>query len=478
MAGVRDPFLRVHEFFASRIWKARLDELQRGRALVYRASRVIYTALRGFRDNQLTDRAAALTYYTVLSLVPLLAFAFSVLKGFGVYDRFIDKTVVPYVTGTFAQNPALLNSIKQVLTFVDQTDVGRLGTFGIVILAYAAISLLSQIEASLNELFGATTKRPLVRQVTDYTTLIVTTPILLFSGIALATAAQSSRLMLFARETLELGFVIDFFMRFASLVVVCLAMTALFIILPNVRTRLVSALIGGAVSGVLWQIALLLHVQFQSGMARYNALYSAFAAIPIFLVWIYVSWLTVLVGAQVAASHQNEQLVGQQLRARNADQALREEVAVAVVALVIRDFLAVAPRRDHVALAGALAVPPLVVDPILADLVQAGVLARSVAGDQVGYVPGRDIDECRVDDVRAAVRREAAADDVRACLERSMGPRLRAVLHGLEEAARSSPHNLTLRELAGRARELPAAEPRGTEESERVLDAKQPEVAG
>lgn len=470
---------RLARFFGVRIWMVRLVDLRPGRALLYRGSRIAYSTVRGFRENRLTFRAAALTYFTVLSIVPFLAFAFSVLKGFGAYRSFVDGFIRPYIAATFGPNPALRTAIEKVLDFVEHTDVSSLGTVGLLFLLYTSISLLSSVESVLNAIWGAKRKRPFLRQVTDYTTLLVTTPLLFLVAITFATAAQSSGIVAFLRHQLALGLVIDFFLRLSSLLVTCLAMVILYLILPNVRTRISSALLGGLLSGVLWQISLILHVQFQVGVARYNALYAGFGAIPIFMVWTYVSWLVVLLGAQLAAGHQNEQTMRQMLRARHADQALKEWLAVAITAHLARRFVRGGSKLTALGLADRLEVPALAIEDIVESLMRADIVAKSVAGTEIVYLPARDLDNVRVEDVREALRRDPQATDLRAAVEQQLGPRLRALLGALEQERRQSRHNLTLRALADLvddgAEQLRAEQP---VVGEAVLDAKQPEVPG
>jgi membrane protein len=472
---------RLHAFFTETIWDVRISDLGPGRGLLYRSGRIAYTTVREYLDNRLTFRAAALTYFSVLSIVPFLAFAFAVLKGFGAYRTFIDGTVRPYVRGTFEGNPALLTAIERILQFVERTDVSRLGTMGVVFLTYTSISLISNVEVALNDIWKAKTQRPFVRQVTDYVTLLVIAPLLIVVAATFATAAQSSSVMVFLRETAQLGALIDFLLRFTSMAIAGLALFATYMILPNVRTRFWSALLGSAIAAALWQGALVLHVQFQMGVARYNALYSVLGAVPIFLVWTYVSWLIVLVGAQIAASHQNEQADRQRLHARRADQALKETLAVALAARVARDFLDGSPRRTDAALAELLEVPPPTIEEILEALVRHGLLARTVAGREIGYVPGRDLDAIRVSDLRDALRREAQADDIRAVVERQLGPSLQRVVAAVDEETRTSPLNRTLRELAALAGDAP--EPRVDAADAQpgngsMVDAKQPEIPG
>jgi len=444
----RSGLERLRAFFAQRIWAVRLDRLGPGRALLYGGSRVGYAAVRGFVATRVTVRAAALTYYTVLSLVPFLAFSFAVLKGFGAYDSFIQGTVRPYLDQTFGANPALLGSIERILQFVERTNVSALGAVGLVALVYTSVSLLGSVEDALNEIWGARARRSILRQVTDYVTLLVTTPLLMVAATAAATAAQSSGVVVFLRDALNLGEVIDVVLRFTSLATVGAAFFAVYVILPNTRVRPLSALLGAAVAAVLWHVALVLYVRLQVGVSSYNALYSVLGAFPIFLVWTYVSWIVLLVGGQVAAAHQNQRLLRQRLRSSHLDQALRETLAVVVAAHVARDFLAGAPRRSAAALAEAVGAPELAVQDVLDALVRAGVLVRTDEGGQPRHVPGRDVDALRVSDLRDAVRRDAEAEDVRADVRSHVGGELHGLLAELEQCARSAPQNVKLRQLA------------------------------
>jgi len=482
--SVIEAIARARDFFGVRIWEARPEELTRPRAALYRVSRVAYSTVRGYFDHRLSSKAAALTYTSVLSVVPFLAFAFALLKGFGVYASFIQGTVRPYLQDTFAPNPALYEAIDRILRFVDRTDVSRLGAAGVVFLLWTSVSLIQSVETALNDIFGAKTTRPLLRQLTDYVTLLVIGPILVFVATTFSTVAQSSSVVLFLRDRLRLGPVIDFALGFTPIVVVGLAFFAMYLILPNVRVRVVPALIGAALAAIAWQGALVLHVQLQMGVAKYNALYSVLGAIPIFLVWMYVSWLIVLLGAEVAAAQQNDQFARQRLRAQHADQALRETLAIAAAAQIAGDFVRGSPRRSAAELAGFLEVPPLVVEDILEALSRAGLLARTTTeGHAIAYLPGRDLDAIRTSDLREALRRDPHADDVRALVLGRLAPELRRVLHATEEELRASPYNATLRELAALAQgedqaahRAPSPRDDGDGHGEQVLDAKQPEL--
>jgi membrane protein len=482
VSGAAQIMDRVRAYLSSGLWSERVDALPPGRAALNRALRILYSSLRGYLDHQLTFRAAALTYYTILSIVPFLAFAFAVVKGFGAYRLLVDGTVRPWLEASFGANPALLQAIEHILAFVDGTDVSKLGALGLLTLVYTSVSLVSNVELALNQIWGAKSSRPFLRQVTDYVTLLVTTPLLVLVATTATTAAQSSSIVAFVRDALHLDVVIDLALRLAPVTVVFVALFAIYVILPNVRSRAASAAVGAAVAAVLWQGALVLHVQLQRGVANYNALYSVLGALPIFLVWTYVSWLVVLCGAELAASHQNERVLRQSFLARRADQSTKETLAVSCATHIARDFLLALPPRTTSAIAALMDVPPPLVDEVLDALARSGVVARTLAGHEVRWLPARDPGVIRANDVREAIRRDPRADELRLGVERRLGPEVASVLAGLDEEVRRSPLNPTLRELALRARA------RGEEDGARrgppgppatgagVADPKQPDV--
>lgn len=471
----------VRRFFAVEVWRPALAELPRKKAALYRVGRILYSTVRGFWEDRLTFRAAALTYYSILSIVPFLAFAFAVLKGFGAYDTFFKNVVSPYVEENFAENPALERAISQVFAFVAKTDVSGLGATGLLLLAYSSVGLLGTVESVLNELWGFTKSRSFFRRMTDYITLLVITPLLVLVAVTFGTAAQSSSVVIFLREKLELGPVIDFMLRFTSLAGACLAMTALFIIMPYGRVRRLSALLGGVVAGLLWQIALILHVDLQVGVAKYNALYSGFGALPIFLVWVYVSWLMVLLGAELAASHQNEQVLRQRLRARDINQAMKEALALTIMARAARAFVDGAERPSAATVAAELGAPPQTTSEIVDALVDAGLLATTAGEEQPTFLPAKDVDAVRVNDVLATLRHHTQCPPMPTRSTAVMiDASVRDVLDGLAEATRAAGHNITLRALAVRIRppeeavpaERVAEEPPAQERSEGPDDAR------
>jgi membrane protein len=451
-----------------------VEELPVARRIWVRIVRLLYATLRGFGDQNLKFQAAALTYFTALSVVPFLAFAFSALKGFGVYYRLVHQTIEPYLKETFGSSPTLLSAVEQVLRFVEHTQVSSLGTFGVLFLLYSSIAMLSTVEKALNGIWRAKSPRPLIRRVTDYTTILVVTPLLAFAAVTFATAAQSSGVVHFLRDTVGLGPLIHLGLKVTSLLLGCTAMIALYLLMPNTRVRVTSAVIGGLVGGCLWQLALFLYVDLQSGVAQYNALYAGFAALPIFLVWLYASWMTVLVGGLVAATHQHERNVRYAMRTGSLDESAKELLAVAIAVEVGSGFRVGAPAPTDESLAQTLSAPTPAVEEAVLPLIRGGVLTRVVSGGEQGYAPARDLEAIQLHDIRRAVRCDPGQGDIRRAVERSLSPEVKGVLEEAQRSWMEAEQRISLRELADLARRHHRPAPPPEDRRLDLFDAKQP----
>lgn len=431
-----------------------------GGELLRSTGRTIVLAVRGFAADQCMLRARALTYITVLSLVPLLAFSFSVIKGFGLHARLIETTIDPFLNRTFG--PLLVEgqvpiagesshgmriAIAQVLDLVNQTDVSRLGAIGLVFLIYTVVNLLGTIERSFNVIWRVPRARSLVRKITDYLAMVLIAPLFLFTATALTTAAQASALDTFLGKQLGLSTVVELVLASAPVLALWGGFTFIYLALPNARTRWSSALLAGLVAALLWQITLVLHVRFQIGLARYNAIYYSFAAIPIFLVWVQISWVTVLFGAELCVAHQGGLRRAQALDRRTPDQSVKEHVALAAATRIGASFLAGEEPWTAERLARDLHVPLATLDPALSALVEHRILslAQGPHGAKV-YLPAQDLDQTRVVDVLDATRHTPAAEH--AASDIAADPEVERALAGLSEAARESRHNDTLKNIA------------------------------
>lgn len=519
------------------------------RRIAYSFARVAQLTVTNFIKDRCSWRASALTYITVLSLVPMLALGFSVAKGMGAYDRLLNHSIEPFLDSTFgsadgapidvagleiddasqdgvgsveddtadgSSEPAtgrtetedgapvrsdsgesgeaaampeagteedtdgategtaddedqvalenavvasdtvgdaagseVRRAIDTVLGFVQRTDVSRLGALGFLIVLYTVIKLLGAVEVSFNDIWGVRKSRSLPRKLADYLSTIVLVPILLVTGTGVMSLARN--------ETFErwigAGAESPLFAFFSSMVVVWVGFAFAYILMPNTRVRVSSAMVGGIVGGTMWQIFQWAHLKLQVGVANYNAIYSTFAALPIFLFWVQSSWMTVLFGAEAAAAHQNQARHGQLVRSRDYDMALKEVVALRLVARVAAAFLDGAPPSRVEELADELGCPERTLIEVANGLEHGRIVAMvDLEGDEddPALILASDPDIVRVQDVLDALKGDSL-QEVRETEEVEGDPIDLAtdrVFARFRTARDGTDANITLRQLA------------------------------
>ncbi len=405
------------EFLNRDVWSVELGGLPTFRRMAYRLSRITYLAVRGFHLNHGMFRASGLAFITVLSLVPLLAVAFSVAKGLGAYARLRYQVIEPFLEKAFEstsgatggevmaeQGSNVRVAIDQVLEFVQNTNVGNLGTLGLLALIYTVIKLLGTIEQTLNLIWGVRRARSWVRKFADYLSMVVIVPLVLVSATAFATSMKSDTFNTWL-DKLSLGPMWEQLIGFGTMLALWLGFAFVYLFMPNTRVRLKSAFIGGVVGGTLWWVIQMGHVGIQVNVAKYNALYSGLAAIPLFLIWVYLSWVTVLVGAELACAHQSEPAYRQLARAREFDHPLKQLVAVRAMARIAAAFLRGAPPLRPLHMSDSLAVPERTLNDVFDRLVGANLLvyAEDDFEDDAAVVPARALDNIRIQDVYDAL---------------------------------------------------------------------------
>lgn len=443
----------VARFFSRDVWETRLDELPGSKAARYQSARMVHAAVHGLvLEERHQIRAAALTYFTVLSIVPLLAFVFALLKGFGAYDLLIEETVRPYVLSALAGNAPLQTAFDQILGFVDNTGVTSLGLAGLLALLYAATRLLRNIEVAFNAIWGIDAARGPFEQVRDYLALIVVTPICLMGAAALTTLGQALSMLRAAGELFGLSAVVDAMVGvLGPLVVLFGGLTVLYMVMPHAHVRARSAVVGAVVGAVAWYALLIVHVKFQVGVARFNALYSSFGAIPIFLAWLQISWVVILVGAQVAATHQQTRRIAQQKRLPHVGQAQREAACLSVMLRVTRAFMEGDAPPTLTGLSTELDVPEQALRGWLERLVEAGWLAKTHSQDAPAYVLAMTPERIHAKDVLDSLRLDPGAKQPDFAAPLRVDPAARRLWLELDEGQTRSSANRSFQDLVSSA---------------------------
>lgn len=264
-----------------------------GLAAVSRVGRVFVATGFRFYHDQCLMRASALAYTSLLSLVPLLALMFAVLKGLGVQDR-----LEPLLLSRLSLDQA---TTDQVIGFIDRTNVGTLGAVGAAALVLTVLSVLGTIEASFNDIWRVSRARTVWRQVSDYLGVVLLTPFLLLAATAIASASQVQGLLDRVLRDGTVGGLAMQALRLSPLLINAVALGILYAIMPNRRPAPAPVVISALLAGAAWHGVQTVYVALQVGVARYDAIYGALAQLPVTLVWLYVSWTIVLAGAELAA---------------------------------------------------------------------------------------------------------------------------------------------------------------------------------
>ncbi len=396
--------------------------------------RYVYAVVRDLADGQLTLRAMSLVYTTLLSVVPLLAFSFSVLKGFGVHQKVLQPQLSAVLAPLGDKGTELT---VQVIGFVDNVRGSVLGGVGLVLLVYTAISMIQKVEDSFNHVWQVQQARSLARRFSDYLSVILIGPVLMFAATGLIATAASSTIALKLAEIEPFGTTMIFVGRMLPFVMVTAVFTFLYAFIPNTKVKLGAALAGAVIAGLGWALAGKLFASFVVGSAKYSAIYSSFAIAIIALIWIYLSWLILLVGAQLSFYVQYPRLMREGRKRLSLSPAQVEQVALRAtyrVALGHRD----AEPPDLEGTARAMGIPARALDDVVSRLEEAKILARTETGK---LVPARDTSRIRVVDVLAAVR-GAPGQVPEGALE--------AVLDALRTSTEKGAGSTTLAELVAR----------------------------
>ena len=404
-----EAWSEVRAFLSEGMWRAELQPrtwTARGVALLQFASMV----LERFVADQLLLRASALTYFTALSIVPLLALVSAVLTALGVTEDLVVR-FASEVEGAFPGLGARL------LELVEGVELGGLGTLGAAALFLTTLLGISNIERALNHIWGVTHQRPLVRRIPDYLAVLIVAPLLLGTALSLATTARSQWIVdrLLSTPGLE-SLVVLGFGQVPLLLLLLAAFAFLYWFLPNTSVRPFAALLGALVAAVGVQATLELYVALGVGVARADALYGGFAQVPLFFVFVYFFWAIVLIGAEIAFAYQNLEHHRREVRDERVGPAQREGVGLGIALEVARRFRDGTPPLSADALSDLLRVPVRTVRAVLAELERAGVLAALDASErELAYQLGRPAERIAVLDVLAALRgpREPGSGDPR-----------------------------------------------------------------
>ncbi len=315
---------RVSQFLFHGIWETDLNTFNRARRIGIRWMRLLVILVRGFVNNQLPIHASALTFASLMSLVPLLAIGFAIMSGMG-YGEAQTARLMEWQQG---MPDGFREFINRMMVLARRTNFAAMGWVGLVTVLLLAATVLSNIEESFNRIWGITTFRNPFRRAANYISILVVVPILIGLATTLSATLKSDPVV---SRFDSAGMLHGMLLHLAPLLACWLAFFFLNAAMPNTKVGLAAALISGFLTAVLflgWQA---IYISFQVGVTSRNAIYGTFASVPIFLAWLYVSWLLVLLGAQIAYAIQNETSYVMEKRAEKA--GFKTRLAIGLAAL-------------------------------------------------------------------------------------------------------------------------------------------------
>jgi membrane protein len=388
---------RAQQFLRDELWDAQpAPRTPAARALAVLQFGVMIG--QGFVKDHLLLRASALTYFTVLSLVPLLAVMVSIADAVGVTGNFAEMVVDRIAAGT-------PEAQEKILGLVEGANFGALGTLGAAVLFLTTVLGISNIERSFNEIWGVKQVRTLGRRLPDYLAVLIVAPILGGVGLSLATTLKSQAAV---QKLLEFPLFTTFYtygLEQVPAVVLSFAFAFLIWFLPNTKVRPPAAILGGLVAGFLVMAAQNVYLGMSIGVARANTLYGSFALLPLLFIWIYFFWGIVLFGAEVAFAYQNLELYRREVRGRKAGAAEREAIGLCIALEVARAFRDTGEPWNADDLADALRVPVRTVRDVLRHLVKADIVAERGGDDREDdFQLGRPAETILVTDVITSLR--------------------------------------------------------------------------
>jgi membrane protein len=430
---------RSRNFLEHGLWEMDFADRRWWQRFLLNQGQILTLVVRGFLADGCMLRASALTFTTLLSLVPLLALMFSILKGFGVQNELEPLLLEQLAVGGGA-------AVTKIVEYINNTDVAHLGTYGLILLIITVLTLLSNIEESFNSVWGVEETRPLLRRFTDYFAVVTIGPVFVVMAISMTSTVKSQQLVLALLEKQYVGEALISLFEVLPFMVMWLVFAGLYLFMPNVKVSPRAALIGGIFGGTLWQISQWGYLNFQVGVARYNAIYGTMAALPILMVWIYLSWMIVLLGLEMTYASQNLSTIRQDIRGARVNFASLEFITLTVLLSVGRRFYLGQSALSQEALVSRLDVPPRLLHNILEELARLGfVVATTQENDGVCYQPAQALEKIKLHDVIRGLAVDGKDySHLRETRERGVITGLAEVLKEAEEQALAG---MTLRDL-------------------------------
>ncbi len=376
----------IIDFFTNKLWRLRIDKLSSKQGLLLKQLRVIILSIKRFKEDNCVNNATALTYYTLFSIVPVIALVFAIAKGFD----FQDKLQADILAKFHEQEAILKQSFVYANTLLQTTKGGVIAGVGVVLLLWSVMKLLGNVEDSFNDIWEIKRSRTFVRKVTDYLSIMLIAPLFLIlsGGLTVIINNQVGNVVSHAQFLSPLSIIA---MKLFSFALLWGLFVFIYIVLPNTKVQFKSAAIAAIFATVLFQLLQWAYVSFQIYTVQYNAIYGSFAALPLFLIWVQYSWFVVLFGAELAFSNQNVEHYELQNDIANISDRYKRVIALMMANVVVKNFNEGKEALTASQIAQKLDLPLRLANAIIFEFIETGVFNEVRSQNiekEIGYQPG------------------------------------------------------------------------------------------
>ena len=371
--------------------------------------KVIIFAVKGFREDRCDLRASSLTLFTLLSIVPIMAMAFGIAKGFG-FQQILEERVLELFSG---QEEIIENVLEFSTNLLEKTQGGLMALFGLILLFYILIKLIGHIENAFNKIWWIKDDRPFIKKITDYIAISLTAGIMVVfsSSVNIFITAYLTKFLSNIQLPGDIINLISLGFKIFPFLPIWILFIFFYIFIPNKKADIKSALAGGLIAGTIFQLAQMTYLKFQVGVSSYNAIYGSFAALPLFLIWLQASWAIVLFGAEIAFAWENtETLETQDIDYDKISIRLKKLIILRIVHLCVNRFANKKTPAFDIYISTKMKIPLKIVKVLVAKLVECRVLLEVNWENGIGYVPASDIECLTICDVLTAF--ELRGDDI------------------------------------------------------------------
>lgn len=442
--NVTEFFQAIYNFVIKGLWEVELDNAGWFKRFIYTQLRVIVLAFRNFFKDKCPLHASSLTYYSMLAVVPVSALAFGISKGFGLQNVLKEKLLT--------ELPEHAQVVEWVMSFAeDLLTVARSGLFagiGVVLLLWTAIRVLGNIEETLNLIWGVRRSRSFARKFSDYVTIMVIGPIIFFSSGSLAVYI-TSQVTSFAQHTEILSMinpVVFYLLKLTPFVLIWLLFTLTYMIIPNTKVKFSSAFYGALFAGTLYQWVQWFYIEFQFGATKYSTIYGTFAALPLFLIWLQLSWFILLLGAELNFASQNISSFLFEKESGKLSGFNKKLIALQVSHIIVKNFELGKEPITEKQISKIAAVPERITEAIVKELLKSKII-YPIASErrEMAYQPAKDINKIKVQDVLLAIEREGSG--LSDYSKSKMHQKLSSRLQKFDSALQRNPQNILLKDI-------------------------------